>query len=76
MRPNRNVVDNPFRKPLKQLFLFLTVLSYIPFGLLVHLYKDSNFEAVTASPLGILLLVLGGVVFGSKKRSRGKFSKG
>ena len=61
MRPNRTVVDNPFRKPLKQLFLFLAILTYIPFGLLVHLFKDSTFDAVTASPLGILLLVLGGI---------------
>ena len=61
MRPNRNVVDNPLRKPLKQLCLFLFVLTYIPFGLLVYLYKDLNFDAVTSSPLGIALLLLGGI---------------
>ena len=31
MRP-RNVVDNPLRKPLKQLLLFLTILTCITFG--------------------------------------------
>ena len=56
-----NVVDNPLRKPLKQLFLFLTLLTYIPFGLLVYLYKDSTFDAVTSSPLGVVLLLLGGI---------------
>ena len=56
-----NVVDNPLRKPLKQLFLFLTLLTYIPFGLLVYLYKDSTFDAVTSSPLGVALLLLGGI---------------
>ena len=58
MRP-RNVVDNPLRKPLKQLLLFLTILTCMTFGVMVYLYKDTTFDAATSNPLGIALLVLG-----------------
>lgn len=61
MRPGRTVVDNPLRKPLKLLFLYLLVLTYVPFGLLVHRYQTLGFDALTASPLGVFLLLLGGI---------------